>query len=166
MNDEQPLSREELRKLRPSLRNLYILRREHLTGTQKLAAWITDKVGSMGFFYAIIVWTLLWFAWNIFGPVKFHFDSFPFFFVWALVSSMIQLILMPIIMVGQNLQGHHADIRAEADFELNQIAEKEIDTILIHLERQNALMLEILKRLEEQSAGKKSVAKKKPDAHA
>lgn len=51
-------------------------------------------------------------------------------------------------MIGQNLQGRHAEKRAESDFEVNVKAEKEIETILLHLERQNDLMLKILDKLE------------------
>ena len=52
------------------------------------------------------------------------------------------------IMIGQNLQSSHADARAEADFEINKQAEREIETILQHLENQNALILRILERVE------------------
>jgi uncharacterized membrane protein len=38
--------------------------------------------------------------------------------------------------------------RAESDFEVNVKAEREIETILPHLESQNALILKILDRLE------------------
>jgi len=152
MNNEKPLSREELRKMRPSLRNLYILQREHLTKTQKIAAWITEKVGTMGFFYVLIIWTVLWLGWNMYAPINLRFDPFPAFVLWLFISNLIQLILMPIVMVGQNLQGYHSDTRAQADFELNQIAEKEIDTILIHLENQNEMILKILNHLEKEVA--------------
>jgi uncharacterized membrane protein len=50
-------------------------------------------------------------------------------------------------MVGQNLQSRHAEARAEADFEINTKAEREIEVVLQHLERQNDLILEILERL-------------------
>jgi uncharacterized membrane protein len=61
---------------------------------------------------------------------------------------MIQIFLMPLIMVGQNLQSRHAEARAEADFEINTKAEREIEVVLQHLEHQNELILEILERLE------------------
>jgi len=51
---------------------------------------------------------------------------------------------MPLIMIGQNLQGRHAEARAESDFEVNIKAEAEVETILLHLEQQNALTLKIL----------------------
>jgi uncharacterized membrane protein len=40
----------------------------------------------------------------------------------------IQIMLMPLIMVGQNLQGRHSELRAENDFEVNVKAEMEIET--------------------------------------
>ena len=55
---------------------------------------------------------------------------------------------MPLIMIGQNLQGSYSEARAEADFEVNTRAELEIETILLHLENQNKLILDILNRLE------------------
>jgi uncharacterized membrane protein len=51
-------------------------------------------------------------------------------------------------MVGQNLQSAHAEMRAEADFEVNTKAETEIETILMHLENQNKIILEILEKLD------------------
>ena len=55
---------------------------------------------------------------------------------------------MPLIMIGQNVQSDHAEVRAEADFEVNTKAEREIETILMHLENQNKIIMEILERLE------------------
>lgn len=62
---------------------------------------------------------------------------------------MIQILFLPLIMVGQNLQGRYSEIRAEADFEVNVKAEREIEAILMHLEHQNELILAILRKLEE-----------------
>ena len=58
---------------------------------------------------------------------------------------------MPLIMIGQNLQSAHSEIRAQADFEVNTKAENEIETILMHLENQNKLILEILQHIQKQS---------------
>jgi uncharacterized membrane protein len=65
-----------------------------------------------------------------------------------LTSNLIQIHLMPLIMVGQNLQGRHSELRAESDYEVNLRAEKEVGVILTHLEHQNDLILEILRRIE------------------
>ena len=55
---------------------------------------------------------------------------------------------MPLIMIGQNLQGRHAEKRAESDFDVNVRAEKEIEVILMHLDNQNELILKILENIE------------------
>ena len=47
---------------------------------------------------------------------------------------------MPLIMIGQNLQSRHAENRAESDFEINLKAEREIETIIQHLENQNKIL--------------------------
>ncbi len=54
---------------------------------------------------------------------------------------MIQIFLMPLIMIGQNLQGRHAERRAESDFNVNVRTGKEIEVILLHLANQNELIL-------------------------
>ncbi|GAC1408011.1 MAG: hypothetical protein NVSMB6_06470 [Burkholderiaceae bacterium] len=102
----------------------------------------------MGFFLIIVIWTTAWLAWNMFLPKKFQFDPYPAFVLWLFMSNVIQIFLMPLILVGQNLQGKHAEIRAEADFEINIKAEAEIEAVLKHLEDQDEMILKILQRLE------------------
>ena len=102
----------------------------------------------MGFFMIILTWTIVWLSWNILAPKSLQFDPFPAFVFWLFISNMIQIFLMPLIMIGQNLQGRHSEIRAEADFEVNVKAEREIEAILAHLENQNELILRIVKHLD------------------
>lgn len=142
------LSIEELKKQRNSKLKELIEARRNVTGLNKLALWITEHVGSMGFFIIIFTWTVLWLSWNMLAPKELRFDPFPAFVLWLFLSNMIQLFLMPLIMVGQNLQSTHADARAEADFEINKQAELEIETILQHLEYQNKIILEILDKID------------------
>jgi uncharacterized membrane protein len=146
-NLSQPLSLEELRKLRKPISNPNVEHYRHLSKLEKLAVWITDHVGTMGFFLIIFCWTVFWLSWNMFALKSLRFDPFPAFVLWLFISNMIQIFLMPLIMIGQNLQGRHAEARAEADFEVNTKAEREIEAILLHLENQNKVMLEILNKL-------------------
>jgi uncharacterized membrane protein len=55
---------------------------------------------------------------------------------------------MSLILIDQNLQSRHAEIRAESYFEVNVRAEKEIGVILLHLEQHNELITETLKKIE------------------
>jgi uncharacterized membrane protein len=138
----------ELKKLRKPLRSVNVEHRQKLSGLERLAIWITDQVGTMGFFLVILAWTLVWLAWNTLAPSVLRFDPFPAFVLWLFLSNMIQIFLMPLIMVGQNLQGRHAEARAQADFDVNTKAEREVEAILLHLEAQNDLILKILRHLE------------------
>jgi len=118
----------------------------------KIALWITTNVGSMGFFLIIFIWTTVWLGWNTLGPKESRFDPYPGFVLWLFISNMIQLFLMPLIMLGQNIQSKSADQRAEADLKINLQAELEIETVLSHLEYQNNLMLQIMKHIEKQKS--------------
>ncbi|MGA2667796.1 MAG: DUF1003 domain-containing protein [Ignavibacteria bacterium] len=147
---------EELKKLRKPVRNVHKEQVENLTGLEKLAMWVTDHVGTMGFFIVVFAWTILWLGWNSLAPKEFLFDPFPAFVFWLFISNMIQLFLMPLIMVGQNLQGRHSEARAQSDFEVNLKAEREIEVIIEHLENQSIALKKIVSHLgiEIENAGK------------
>jgi len=144
-----PLSLDELKKLRKQIRNINIEHRKSLTYLDRIALWITERIGTMGFFFIIFVWTIFWLSWNAFAPVELRFDPLPAFVLWLFISNMIQIFLMPLIMIGQNLQGRHAEKRADADYEINISAEREIETILQHLENLNEKVEKINRRLDD-----------------
>jgi uncharacterized membrane protein len=89
-----------------------------------------------------------WLFWNMFAPKSLRFDPYPGFVLWLFISNTIQLFLMPLLLIGQNLQGRGAEERAKNDYKVNQKAELEIEEIQERL-------AEILKRLDELGAGKK-----------
>ena len=149
-----PPALHELKRLRKPVRPVNVEHRKKLSPLERAAIAITDRVGTMGFFSLIFVWTVVWLGWNTLAPAGIRFDPFPAFVLWLFLSNMIQIFLMPLIMVGQNLQGRHAEARAEADFDVNTKAEREIEAILLHLEGQNELILKILHHLEEAPASK------------
>ncbi len=145
---EHQKAHEELNKLRKPIQNVNISHNESLSALEKIAVKVTDSVGSVGFFLLIFFWTILWLGWNTLAPKELRFDPFPAFVLWLFISNMIQIFLMPLIMIGQNLQGRHAEKRAESDFDVNVRAEKEIEVILMHLDNQNELILKILENME------------------
>jgi uncharacterized membrane protein len=112
------------------------------TKLNRLALWITLRVGSMGFFVVIFLWTVIWLSWNVLAPKAIRFDPFPGFVLWLFISNMIQLFLMPLILIGQNLQAKESDQRAKNDYKINCKAEEEIQEI-------KAALKSILKRLDE-----------------
>ncbi len=147
-NKPKPLSHEELKKFHKQIKNVNVEHKRTLTRLERFAIWITEKVGSMGFFLLIVIWTIGWLGWNTLAPKELRFDPFPAFVLWLFISNVLQIFLMPLIMIGQNLQGRHSEARAESDFEVNVKAEMEIESILLHLENQNELILKILSKME------------------
>ncbi len=147
--DPVPLAaaHEALKLSRKPIRNVNAKHRESLSALERFAVAITNHVGSMGFFLIIVGWTTLWLGWNTIGPKELRYDPYPAFVLWLFLSNVLQIFLMPLIMIGQNLQGRHSEARAESDYEVNVRAEKEIEVILLHLERQNEMIVKILSRM-------------------
>jgi len=73
----------------------------------RLAAWLTNKAGTMAAFYAATIFQAGW----IVAGQALRFDPYPFPFLLFL-SSLTQLFLMFVIMVGQQVIGKTADKRA------------------------------------------------------
>lgn len=139
---------EEIKNARPILRDPRKESKLELTSLERFAIYMTRKVGSMRFFFLLIVWSIAWLVWNLYGPVNMRFDPAPAFVIWIFLSNLIQLTLLPLIMVGQNLEGRQSELRSEADFEINKKSEKEIETIIAHLENQNDMLIHLIKKIE------------------
>jgi uncharacterized membrane protein len=135
----------EIRRDRP-LRNTYTETMARLTVLDRMAVWITEHVGTMGFFIIISFWTAVWLGWNFLAPARLQFDPPMGFVFWLFISNVIQILLMPLIMVGQNVQGRHAEARAEHDLDVNVRAEQEIEVILHHLEQQYDILIAMLEK--------------------
>jgi uncharacterized membrane protein len=137
----------ELRKRRKPLRNVHHEVRSKLSLLDRAALFITQYVGTMGFFLFIFGWTFIWLGLNIFLPSRMRFDPGMGFVLYLFICNVIQILLMPLIMVGQNLQGMHSEARAEHDLEVNVKAEHEIEVILQHLEYQNEILMKMVEKL-------------------
>jgi uncharacterized membrane protein len=79
----------------------------------RLAAWLTQRLGSMWAFYAAAVTQVVWIGLAELGWQSF--DPYPFAFM-TFLSSLVQLIFMIVIMVGQDVLGRAADRRSQQTF--------------------------------------------------
>ena len=136
----------------PPVKNANEIHSDQMSPADKIAMAITDKVGSFGFFLAIFIWTILWCGYNLLASELpgLHwkpFDPFPAFVAYLLISNVIQILLMPLIMVGQNLQGRHTEIRAQLDFETNLKAEQEVEILLRHIEHNSLMLVHLMRHL-------------------
>lgn len=145
--DKKNPSLEELRALRTPVLNVSKAYRDNLTPLERLAVWATIRIGSMGFFFFILIFNVVWIAWNVYAPPELVFDPAWSFLILLFINNILQILFMPLIMVAQNLQGRYAEFRAEADFEINKKSEREIEVIIQHLEAQDKKLDELLKKL-------------------
>lgn len=117
-------------------------------GTQdRIALFITTAVGTM---YAVYFFAFSMVSWMVWQSYLAHrpFDPYPFAFLLFL-GNIVQLLLMPLIMVGQNIQGKHSEIRAEEEYNTTKSSYRDIENILAHLDAQDKELLRQTKLLEE-----------------
>lgn len=143
-----PPTLHELRTVRPQVVNTRHKAKVRFSTLERFALTVTRGVGSMGFFFVLTFWTFGWLLWNLWAPIELRFDPAPAFVIWLFASNVLQLILLPLIMVGQNLEGKFAESRAEEDFAINKKSEQEIETVIAHLENQNELLLELARKID------------------
>ena len=124
------------------IKNTNHVYKNNLKPSERFAIWITDRIGTIGFFILILTWTIFWLGWNMFAPVHLRFDPYPAFVLWLFISNMIQIFLMPLLMVGQNLQAKRAEIRAENDYNVNIKAEKEIALLMKEIKELKKMLSE------------------------
>ena len=130
------------------LRNTHQEVHQRLSPMTRLATVVTDKVGSMGFFLTMLGWTIAWLGWNTLAPARWRFDPPTGFVLYLFLCNVIQLLLMPLIMVGQNVHGMRIEARAEHDLEVNLKAAEEIETILHYMEQRNEILMRMVAKLD------------------
>jgi uncharacterized membrane protein len=93
---------------------------------QRAADWVAGTVGSWSF---VIVQSTLLFGWLTYNSLSSdRVDPYPFILLNLLLSFQAAY-TAPIIMMSQNRQGEIDRARGVADFEVNQKAELEIETL-------------------------------------
>jgi uncharacterized membrane protein len=138
----------ELRSHRKPIVHSHKETRDSFSPLERLALKVTHGVGTINFFLILAFWTAGWLLWNIYTPPSWHFDPAPAFVIWLIISNIIQLILLPLIMVGQNLESKFAERRAQADYDIDKQSEYEVEVIIAHIENQNELLLELIRKVE------------------
>jgi len=127
--------------------NINIKHKSTLGTQNKLALVMTTGIGTMYAVYFFAVFMMGWMLWQTYFASK-PFDPFPFAFLLFL-GNIVQLLLMPLIMVGQNIQGRHAEIRAEEEYKTTMTSYKDIEHILKRLDAQDHELLKQTNLLED-----------------
>ena len=61
------------------IRNANHIYQSVLKQSERFAIWSTQRVGTIGFFFLIFLWTVSWLGWNMFAPAAYRFDPYPAF---------------------------------------------------------------------------------------
>ena len=115
--------------------NVNLIHNETLTFGEKISSFITKKVGTIT---CAIIFCILAFI-SLPNALASH-D--PLIIVSWLAQTFLQLVLLPIIMVGQDLQSRHSEILAESTYENDIKMHEDIDEIKVLIEK-------ILEKMEE-----------------
>jgi uncharacterized membrane protein len=104
----------------------------------EVAGQITDFAGSMRFVYIHLLWFGAWILVNsglllAIGLGLVAWDPFPFGLL-TLVVSLEAIFLSTFVMIAQNRQSTTSDARAQADYEVNVKAEREIARLTLLIE--------------------------------
>ena len=114
---------------------------DHYVGLNgRIAATMTRAVGTMWAFYAAAVFQLGWMGLSLLGVIRF--DPYPFAFMLFL-SSLLQLILEFVIMVGQDVLGKAADSRAQQTYLDAEAILHECTRLQHHLNAQDEVIVKI-----------------------
>ena len=121
---------------------------DKLTTGQRIADQLASVMGSWSFIIVQSVLLTIWLCANVVGYIH-HWDPYPFILL-NLALSFQAAYAAPIIMMSQNRQAAKDRLMAEQDYDVNLKAEEELKAIMSHLEQQDEVMLDILRRMEGQ----------------
>ena len=125
---------------------------ENRTFGQRLADNVANRMGSWRFIIYQTIIVILWMALN-FIAFTFHWDPYPFILLNLLFSTQAAY-AAPIIMMAQNRQSDRDRMQAQADYETNLEAKKEIEQLQIRLNSIEADKLDkIIRMLDELKTG-------------
>jgi uncharacterized membrane protein len=122
---------------------------EQLTVGQKVADKVAATMGSWKF---IITQSCILAAWIVLNSIQLFFrpfDAYPFILL-NLTLSFEAAFAAPFIMISQNRQAQKDRITAESDYHCNVKGEEETRHIMEHLDHQDIVLFQLVKRIEEQ----------------
>jgi uncharacterized membrane protein len=101
--------------------------KETLTPGQRIADAVATGMGSWKFIIWQTIFVIIWMTLNVVGFMR-HWDVYPFILL-NLIFSTQAAYAAPIIMMAQNRQGERDRVQAQADYDTNLEAKKEIEAL-------------------------------------
>ena len=120
---------------------------QHIGFNGRLGAAITRSIGTMWAVYVAVFIQVTWMALATIGIWEFKKDPYPFAFLLFL-SNIVQLLLMFVIMVGQQVLGAASDKRAVVTYQDAEAILHECLQMQEHLLAQDKALEGIVSRME------------------
>ena len=111
---------------------------ERLGLNDRIAAWLTTRIASMWVVYFTASFVLLWMLLGTFGPLH-RLDPYPFAFL-LFIGNVVQLLLVFVILVGQQVIGRSADKRSQQTYDDAEAIFEEVSRLHDHLEEQDHIL--------------------------
>ena len=112
----------------------------------RIAGVLTRIVGSMPTAYVFAVLALVGLC-AILGWLN---PLVALLVAW-LSQTLIQLVLLPVIMVGQNVLSRHQELQADETFATTEKSYHDIEQIMLHLEAQDQVMRQLVETLSQRA---------------
>jgi uncharacterized membrane protein len=132
----------------PPVKNVNQVLAEKMSRGQRIADGLATVMGSWAFIIVQSIILAIWITFNVLAYIN-HWDPYPFILL-NLALSFQAAYAAPIIMMSQNRQAAKDRLMAEQDYVVNIKAEEEVKSIMAHLEQQDEVMIDILRRIESQ----------------
>ena len=131
----------EHRKVRRKPKNTNQVHKDEQQGLNAtIAVWLTSHIGTMWAAYLLACICMIGLV-AIFGFIPAIFVAIILWFT----SEFLSLILLPIIMVGQNLLGRKSELQADEAYKTTMESYTDIEEVMQHLSKQDD---ELLKQTE------------------
>lgn len=112
--------------------------RDRMSPLDKAGVFITRVVGTMICAIAFAALAL------VSLPAALGSHSAIIIVAW-IAQTFLQLVLLPIIMVGQNIQGKHTETMADVEFQTTQTTYKDLESLILLNQKQLDLLVKLAK---------------------
>lgn len=121
---------------RPTPNNINQTHKDNMNFLDRAGFTITRAVGTM---VAAILFTGLAL---ISLPAAIHSHDKIIIVAW-IAQTFLQLVLLPIIMVGQNIQGKHTEVMADEEFKTTQTTYQDLEHLILINQKQLNLLIQL-----------------------
>jgi uncharacterized membrane protein len=112
----------------------------------RLAVWLTEHVGTMWTAYTFAVLAII----GLFAILGLLSPIVALLVAW-LSQTFIQLVLLPIIMVGQNVLGRKSELQADEAYKTTMKTYADIEAVMKHLDEQDRKILALDQLIKERT---------------